>query len=85
MATTAFVAGSWMIYAGGHTEGPPLLPDAAQAVPRSVQAAVPHVHRLAPSPPNRVRIRRIAVDAPVMGLTAAGPGICRPRPRATAT
>ncbi|GAA2352214.1 class F sortase [Streptomyces violaceusniger] len=58
-----------MIYAGGRTESPPL-PDAAQAVSRSVQATAPYMKPMAESPPTRIRIPRIGVDAPVIGLHA---------------
>ncbi|MFI6931612.1 class F sortase [Streptomyces sp. NPDC050287] len=78
-AAAALATGSWMIYAGTRTEAPPL-PDAAQAVVRSVQVPTPYVTPMAPSPPTAIRIPSIGVDAPVVGLEADQSGHLRTPP-----
>jgi sortase (surface protein transpeptidase) len=80
-AVAALGAGGWMIYAGAHTEAPPR-PSVADAVTSRADSAeaaapttrapapTPDVEPMEPSPPTRIRIPRIGVDAPVMGLGA---------------
>ncbi|MFI5681272.1 class F sortase [Streptomyces cellulosae] len=80
-AAAALAAGSWMIYAGTRTEAPPL-PDASQAVVRSVQVPAPSVMPMAPSPPTAIRIPSIGVDAPVIGLDADRTGHLQTPPEA---
>ncbi|MGC9538468.1 class F sortase [Streptomyces sp. UG1] len=73
----ALCSGAWLLSSGGETPAPPQ-PSASQsgegspparARPRTVGAAA-----LPPSPPDRIRIPSIGVDAPLMGLglTKAG-------------
>ncbi|MEU9186211.1 class F sortase [Streptomyces sp. NPDC048484] len=62
----ALLCGAWLLHLGTTTHAPPQ-PSAAQAragghLGRPVAAALPH------SPPDRVRIPAIRVDAPLMGL-----------------
>ncbi|MGY0486683.1 class F sortase [Streptomyces sp. WG-D5] len=68
----ALGCGAWLL-AGGIEGSPPPQPSAAQAhVDRARQppAAAP----LAPSPPDRIRIPSIAVDAPLTGLALTRAG-----------
>ncbi|MEV0317680.1 class F sortase [Streptomyces sp. NPDC050658] len=62
----ALCSGAWLLYDGAGA-GPPPQPSAAQAAAASdgtarVASALP------PSPPDRIRIPAIRVDAPLMGL-----------------
>ncbi|MEV7138462.1 class F sortase [Streptomyces tauricus] len=62
----ALLCGAWLLHRGAQTHAPPQ-PSAAQAragghVDRPAADALPH------SPPDRVRIPSIRVDAPLMGL-----------------
>ncbi|WP_399884728.1 class F sortase [Streptomyces sp. BBFR51] len=75
VTVVALCCGAWLLLGGAHTEAPPQ-PSAAQA--RTGQegrsdrgAAAP---ALPPSPPDRIRIPAIGVDAPfaALGLTASG-------------
>ncbi|MGY6018510.1 class F sortase [Streptomyces spinosirectus] len=68
-AAAALAAGSWMLYAGTRTEAPPQ-PAAAQAAAPSAQVPAPDVKPMTPSPPTSIRIARIGVDAPLIGLGA---------------
>nr|WP_223188278.1 class F sortase [Streptomyces sp. TRM68416] len=65
-------SGAWLLRSGAATHAPPQ-PSAAQAHadPRTQRSAAP---ALPPSPPDRVRIPSIRVDAPLtgLGLTATG-------------
>ncbi|WP_327670274.1 MULTISPECIES: class F sortase [unclassified Streptomyces] len=62
----ALAAGAWLLASGAEGQPPPQ-PSAAQArVDRDREA--PAAAPLAPSPPDRVRIPSIEVDAPLMGL-----------------
>ncbi|MFF4346573.1 class F sortase [Streptomyces sp. NPDC001530] len=63
----ALCSGAWLLRSGADTHAPPQ-PSAAQAAspgagdPRSAAPALPH------SPPERIRIPSIGVNAPLMGL-----------------
>ncbi|MFJ8537660.1 class F sortase [Streptomyces sp. NPDC093591] len=62
----ALGSGAWLLSSGAETHAPPQ-PSAAQSGPRSIapRSATP---ALPPSPPDRIRIPSIRVDAPLMGL-----------------
>ncbi|MFF8968491.1 class F sortase [Streptomyces sp. NPDC014995] len=71
VTVTALCSGAWLLHSGAGTQAPPQ-PSAAQARPghpdpRSAPA-------LPPSPPERIRIPSIRVDAPLtgLGLTKSG-------------
>ncbi|MFF7163149.1 class F sortase [Streptomyces sp. NPDC008086] len=66
----ALCSGAWLLRNGTATHAPPQ-PSAAQGDPHPRHAAAP---ALAPSPPDRIRIPSLRVDAPLMGLglTRAG-------------
>lgn len=63
----ALCGGAWLVREGtaGH---PPPQPSAAQAAVPGTTRAGPAVAPLPPSPPDRIRIPAIDVDAPLMGL-----------------
>ncbi|GAA3008854.1 class F sortase [Kitasatospora albolonga] len=71
----AVLIGGWLVHDGSATAGPPqpaaVAADAAPSPSVSLPAYAP---ALAPSPPSRIRIPSIKVDAPVsgVGLDAAG-------------
>ncbi|MFE1441494.1 class F sortase [Streptomyces sp. NPDC058739] len=67
----ALCAGAWLLHNGVATHAPPQ-PSAAEA--RADTAAEPAARPLPPSPPDRIRIPAIRVDAPLtgLGLTASG-------------
>ncbi|WP_330291147.1 class F sortase [Streptomyces sp. NBC_00576] len=67
----AVCSGAWLVRSGGETHAPPQpsaaqartgSPDSGSAVPKPVAPALP------PSPPLRIRIPAIGVNAPLMGL-----------------
>ncbi|KUN91639.1 class F sortase [Streptomyces caeruleatus] len=60
----ALCSGAWLLRNGTATHAPPQ-PSAAQGDPHPRPAAAP---ALAPSPPDRIRIPSLGVDAPLMGL-----------------
>ncbi|MEU0213248.1 class F sortase [Streptomyces canus] len=68
VTVVALCTGAWLLRSGAETHAPPQ-PSAAQAHARTGgtagRAGVP---ALPPSPPDRVRIPAIGVDAPLMGL-----------------
>ncbi|WP_343239823.1 class F sortase [Streptomyces sp. SID12488] len=66
---TALCSGAWLVRSGGETHAPPQ-PSAAQARTRPThpESAVPVSPALPASPPLRIRIPDIRVDAPLMGL-----------------
>ncbi|MBD0837540.1 MULTISPECIES: class F sortase [unclassified Streptomyces] len=72
VTVVALCSGAWLLRSGAATHAPPQ-PSAAQAHadPRTQRSAAP---ALPPSPPDRVRIPSIRVDAPLtgLGLTATG-------------
>ncbi|MFJ9746409.1 class F sortase [Streptomyces chartreusis] len=75
----AVCCGAWLLHSGGETHAPPQpSPAQAGAASRDSGSGGPHtgprdpLHAaalaLAPSPPDRIRIPSIRVDAPLMGL-----------------
>ncbi|MGK3942304.1 class F sortase [Streptomyces caeruleatus] len=68
----ALCSGAWLLHKGAETHAPPQ-PSAAQAHAGgdTGRAAAP---ALPPSPPDRVRIPAIRVDAPLMGLALTASG-----------
>jgi sortase (surface protein transpeptidase) len=64
----ALCSGAWLLHNGTESRPPPQpsAEQAASARPRSDSA--PAVAALPPSPPDRIRIPAIRVDAPLMGL-----------------
>ncbi|NEY36894.1 class F sortase [Streptomyces sp. PRKS01-65] len=75
-AVTAFAlcTGAWLLASGARTHAPPQ-PSAAQAGTGTAAGSgtgrageVPAAPALPPSPPDRIRIPAIRVDAPLMGL-----------------
>ncbi|MFI5556624.1 class F sortase [Streptomyces sp. NPDC051738] len=67
----ALCSGVWLLSAGAETDAPPQ-PSAAQGTgPRAPRHAAP---ALPPSPPDRIRIPSIRVDAPLMGLALTRTG-----------
>ncbi|MFF0087305.1 class F sortase [Streptomyces canus] len=72
VTVVALCTGAWLLRSGAETHAPPQ-PSAAQAHvggddPRATVPALP------PSPPDRVRIPAIHVDAPLMGLALTASG-----------
>ncbi|MFH8463482.1 class F sortase [Streptomyces sp. NPDC017991] len=66
----ALLCGAWLLHSGAKTHAPPQ-PSAAQARAgghENGHVDRPAVHALPHSPPDRVRIPSIRVDAPLMGL-----------------
>ncbi|MFI8075389.1 class F sortase [Streptomyces sp. NPDC086033] len=74
VTVVALCTGAWLLRSGAETHAPPQ-PSAAQAHSRTEgtagRAGVP---ALPPSPPDRVRIPAIGVDAPLMGLALTRSG-----------
>ncbi|MFJ1649854.1 class F sortase [Streptomyces sp. NPDC088337] len=72
VTVVAFCSGVWLLYSGAETHAPPQ-PGAAQGVfdPGEEARAAP---ALPPSPPMRIRIPSIRIDAPLtgLGLTKSG-------------
>ncbi|WP_128376794.1 class F sortase [Streptomyces cavernae] len=75
VTVVALCSGAWLLRDAGGTHAPPQ-PSAAQSVRGSSdRAPAPHAAAaLPPSPPDRIRIPSIRVDAPLtgLGLTARG-------------
>ncbi|WP_405816611.1 class F sortase [Streptomyces sp. NBC_01390] len=75
LTVAALCSGAWLVRSGGETHAPPQ-PSAAQArtQPTHPESANPESPVLPPSPPLRIRIPAIRVNAPLMGLglTATG-------------
>ncbi|MFV0136121.1 class F sortase [Streptomyces sp. HMX87] len=72
VTVVALCSGAWLLRSGAET-GPPPQPSAAEA--RTGQARqAPAAPPLAPSPPDRIRIPAIGVDAPLTGLGLTGTG-----------
>ncbi|MFF3202191.1 class F sortase [Streptomyces sp. NPDC002962] len=72
----ALGGGAWLLHSGAETHTPPQ-PSAAQAHstdPADPDVRVPSAPALAPSPPDRVRIPAIHVDAPLTGLALTASG-----------
>ncbi|MBK3631229.1 class F sortase [Streptomyces sp. MBT49] len=74
-AVTALALGSgaWLLHSGAETHAPPQ-PSAAQARSGGAHATGPSAPALPPSPPDRVRIPAIHVDAPLTGLALTPSG-----------
>ncbi|MFG3245470.1 class F sortase [Streptomyces sp. NPDC048187] len=72
VTTVALGSGAWLLLGGAPTDAPPQ-PSAAQAGTAGTDrgAAAP---AMPPSPPDRVRIPAIGVDAPLTGLGLTGAG-----------
>ncbi|MGY1501068.1 class F sortase [Streptomyces sp. QTS52] len=72
VTVVALCSGAWLVRSGGATHGPPQ-PSAAQARTRPThpESAAP---ALPPSPPLRIRIPAIGVNAPLMGLSLTPTG-----------
>ncbi len=72
VTVAALCSGAWLLRSGAETHAPPQ-PSAAEARvdPRTQRSAAP---ALPPSPPDRIRIPSISVNAPLtgLGLTATG-------------
>ncbi|MDW4907376.1 class F sortase [Streptomyces sp. ADMS] len=80
LTVAALFSGAWLVRSGGETHAPPQ-PSAAQARAESThpgstrpESAVPESPALPPSPPLRIRIPAIRVDAPLMGLGLTSTG-----------
>ncbi|MCD9872504.1 class F sortase [Streptomyces guryensis] len=73
VTVVALCSGAWLLGSGAGTHAPPQ-PSAAQAA-RSGQGGEPRgAPALPPSPPDRIRIPSIHVDAPLMGLALTPSG-----------
>ncbi|WP_427922633.1 class F sortase [Streptomyces sp. cg40] len=68
----ALCVGAWLLTSGRDTNPPPQ-PSAAEARPDPAVARTA-ARALPPSPPDRIRIPAIHVDAPLMGLRLTGNG-----------
>ncbi|MGW2044603.1 class F sortase [Streptomyces sp. NPDC001858] len=72
VTVAALCCGAWLLRGGAETHAPPQ-PSAAQAhADRAAEAST--APALPPSPPDRVRIPAIHVDAPLMGLALTASG-----------
>ncbi|MCL7426887.1 class F sortase [Streptomyces sp. YS415] len=73
VTVVALCSGAWLLRSGAERHPPPQ-PSAAQAHPDPAGRQPSAAPALPPSPPERVRIPSIRVDAPLtgLGLTAAG-------------
>ncbi|MFD9908583.1 class F sortase [Streptomyces sp. NPDC059063] len=69
----ALCSGAWLLHSGT-TPHPPPQPSAAQAATSSPGAVLPAAAPLPPSPPDRIRVPAIGVDAPLMGLGLTSQG-----------
>ncbi|MFI1352758.1 class F sortase [Streptomyces sp. NPDC020898] len=66
LSVAALLSGAWLVRGGGETHSPPQ-PSAAEARTESA-APEPAAPALPPSPPLRIRIPAVHVNAPLMGL-----------------
>ncbi|MFH9548607.1 class F sortase [Streptomyces sp. NPDC017435] len=73
VTVVALGCGAWLLHSGAETHAPPQ-PSAAEAHAGGPDVRTPSAPALPPSPPDRVRIPAIHVDAPLtgLGLTPAG-------------
>ncbi|WP_240436785.1 class F sortase [Streptomyces sporangiiformans] len=83
-AVLVLATGVWLVQDGIRTELPPR-PSAAQALPATAddgrrRATKPSIPGMGASPPIRIRIRAILVDAPVIPLTLDAEGHLEPPP-----
>ncbi|WP_406009074.1 class F sortase [Streptomyces sp. NBC_00637] len=69
----ALGSGAWLLYSGAETHAPPQ-PSAAQAHSAGADVRARSAPALPPSPPDRVRIPAIHVDAPLTGLALTPSG-----------
>ncbi|MFF1441211.1 class F sortase [Streptomyces sp. NPDC058295] len=69
----ALGGGAWLLHSGAETHGPPQ-PSAAQAHSAGPDVRARSAPALPPSPPDRVRIPAIQVDAPLTGLALTPSG-----------
>ncbi|MDR6973723.1 hypothetical protein J2X68_000392 [Streptomyces sp. 3330] len=69
----ALGGGAWLLHSGTETHAPPQ-PSAAQAHSAGSDLRAPSAPALPPSPPDRVRIPAIRVDAPLTGLALTPSG-----------
>ncbi|WP_326723257.1 class F sortase [Streptomyces sp. NBC_00243] len=67
VTVVALCSGAWLLRSGAETHAPPQ-PSAAQAGTDRPMAESPAAPALPHSPPDRIRIPSIHVDAPLMGL-----------------
>ncbi|MEV5527113.1 class F sortase [Streptomyces prunicolor] len=72
VTVVALCAGAWLLTSGSGTNAPPQ-PSAAEARPDPV-AGRTAARALPPSPPDRIRIPAIHVNAPLMGLKLTSTG-----------
>ncbi|MET7593953.1 MULTISPECIES: class F sortase [unclassified Streptomyces] len=67
VTVTALCSGAWLLRSGAERQPPPQ-PSAAQAASPGATEGQSAAPALPPSPPDRIRIPAIDVDAPLMGL-----------------
>ncbi|WP_230396482.1 class F sortase [Streptomyces blattellae] len=69
VTATALCSGAWLLSSGSRTHAPPQ-PTAREARQAHAEASVPQsaASPLPPSPPDRIRIPSLRVNAPLMGL-----------------
>ncbi|MDT0612513.1 class F sortase [Streptomyces lancefieldiae] len=75
VTAVALCSGTWLLVGGaGPGTGTPPQPSAAQARTGAGQGRAPAAPALPPSPPDRIRVPAIGVDAPLtgLGLTPSG-------------
>jgi hypothetical protein len=74
VTVVALCSGAWLLRSGAETHAPPQ-PSAAQAAsPGAAAGREPAAPALPPSPPDRIRIPAIRVNAPLMGLNLTPQG-----------
>ena len=79
VTAVALGAGAWLLHSGTETHAPPQPSTAARAHPGgeddgTSRTDVPSAPALPPSPPDRIRIPAIRVDAPLTGLALTPAG-----------
>ncbi|MCX4974681.1 class F sortase [Streptomyces sp. NBC_00620] len=73
VTVVALCSGAWLLRSGAETHAPPQ-PSAAQASTDRLKEESPAAPALPHSPPDRIRIPSIQVNAPLMGLGLTPPG-----------
>ncbi|MDQ0683726.1 hypothetical protein QF032_002677 [Streptomyces achromogenes] len=73
VTAAALCSGAWLLHSGAETHAPPQ-PSAAQAHTAGPDAPARSAPVLPPSPPDRIRIPAIHVDAPLTGLALTPSG-----------
>jgi hypothetical protein len=68
VTVTALCAGAWLLHSGAATHAPPQPSPAQGRTERTRTAESRPAPALPPSPPDRIRIPAISVDAPLTGL-----------------